>query len=344
MRGCQRIGVLIGVLGCAIRVGVGASEEAVTSTHVVERVNRVLADFAAGTLDEKAADEALNALHGPDVVGALVHSIESNGRDRFDVRLMAYRALIRHNGVADPQGRAQLLIGLNEAPEIQRLCCEALDRATVAAALRPQIERLQNPILPTAERAAILRSLSGWGRCAVDAAPVCRQIFEDRAEEESLRWAAARCLLGVEGMEETLSQVEILDSVGQKTLIGAVARLIGQEHGRVDGSPSRQRFPEDRMKAQDLVNKFLSSPDDGVRKAALEAFGTVWGSDLVIIGENGEYDWNPEPRRKLEAIARDDPQPELRQKAREMLNVPLEHVVRRVKRISENPGDKDKSP
>jgi hypothetical protein len=281
---------------------------------------------------------------GADVVSALVHSIEFYASQRFDLRLVAYRALIWHNGVADPKGRAQLLMGLNDAPAIQKLCCEALDRATLATSLRRQIERLQDPVLPTAEKADILRSLSGWGRCAAEAAPICRRIFEDRTEVESLRWAAARCLLGVEGMDETLNQVDSVDFVGQKVLIWAVARFIGQEHDRVDSTPLGRRVPENRRKAQDLVSKSLSSPDDDVRKAALEAYGTVWGSDLVMIGENGEYDWNPEPRRTLEAMARDDPRPECRQVAIELLNVPLEHVVRRAKRIGERTEDRDKAP
>jgi hypothetical protein len=62
MRWCERMSTLIGVFVCAIQLSVGASGEPVSSNNVVERVNIVLADFAAGNIPENVADEALKAL------------------------------------------------------------------------------------------------------------------------------------------------------------------------------------------------------------------------------------------------------------------------------------------
>lgn len=314
---------------------VGAAGDPASQSTGFDRVDCILRDYSAGTMSEDAARAALRKLDAMDAVTALVNSIRTKQHSRLDERILAYEALIWHGGESDAKGRAQLIEGLDDAPPVQRLCCAALDPNTLSDSLRVRLSRIEDASVDVGQKVAMLRSLGGWGPCAAEAVTICEKAFADPSAEERLRWAAASCLIGVGGLDKAMAYADSIDAVGRKVILWAAARYIGESPNQTDNPPPDDAFLTGRKLAQGLVNKSLASTDGELRKAALEAYGTIWGADLVVLGEDGQHGWNPEARLILTTVAEDDPNPDLRRQARQILEVSLEDVVRRIKRMQE---------
>ena len=127
----------------------------------------------------------------------------------------------------------------------------------------------------------------------------------------------------------------------------SLARFIGESDESCNHKPSAE-YREARDGARKLVLKTMTSADVETRKAALQSYMYVYGMDILIIRSPEDHEWNPEPRSALEKMANEDPDPELRNRAAEMMELDLDQAaakirrsLARIERQSQRKGDPD---
>ena len=119
--------------------------------------------------------------------------------------------------------------------------------------------------------------------------------------------------------------------MGQKGVMTALAGFIGESDESCNYKPLAE-YREARDGARKLVLKTMASSDVEARKAALQSYMYVYGMDVLIIRSAEDYEWNPEPRSALERMANEDPDPELRNRAAEMMELDLEQAAAKIRR------------
>lgn len=255
----------------------------------------------------------------PVLVDNLLNNPDYQKPDHQDgaTRHFAYHVLFSVGAARIPEGFEQIIRGLND-PAGQLDCARALivapsERHTEA--VKALGEHLRSEQSKPEFKSAIIGTLLKLGPESEIIPRTIEKIFANNDYPENLRWHAAKAMLVMTGLEDSMKKFRDVDAVGERVSIGALG-----------GYPFREKtqevfdaFPEIKVEIRKMVLKGLESQDVKTRKVALEALGGIWGEEFATRSPEGGWSINKEVGAALEVMVSKDPDETLRQRAAEGL-------------------------
>ncbi len=278
---------------------------AAQSNDVSLRVQAALTRASEGDEGWEQARAELKAVPGEVAIPAILEALKGSISQRADLRLLAYTTLADHDAAQSPAGREQLVTGLRDASsEVQRVCCAALGKELVSSELDQYRARLVAESTSPREKEGILKTLGGWGSCALPILDSIANVFTDAQAGERPRWFAAQAMLNIGGVKYSLARFKDLDPEAEKVVMWSLGKFLGQKDAECFHKPEGE-YREGRSDARKLVLKTLNSPHQESRIAAAEVLFTVYGSDFVVFRSATDYEWDQEIRSTLAVLKND---------------------------------------
>jgi len=284
---------------------------------------------AASTENWEDALRSLGALPKDPAIQALIGALGNpQVYRRADLRELAYRALALHQGGKTAAGQEQLVRCLDDVtPNIQRICCTALDNEVVQQHLAGIKSELVDEATEGKRVEALLKKVAGWGLHAEGSFDAVAGIFSNRAKPERLRWFASQAMVEIAGLEGAIPHFQALDPIGEKVIMWSLGRYMGEitSYGNEPGEEDLEHLPQ----TMDLVFGALGSEDADTRAAASQVLSVIEGAGPYIrIHSRDNFEVVPEARTILEEVASSHSDPSVRQRARKMLDPDyMERVV-----------------
>lgn len=320
------ISVCVFVLICTLGKGIepGNTADVDLRDSVVRALRHSAESHAARDevrlmLEEMPAESAI-----PAVIYALTDKEISQ---RGDSREIAYRILSHHNAASADEGLAQLSRGLSDpSARIRRICCAALP----AARLEVESDRiravLQGKEASETEKRAVLVRIAGWGPFAESMIGTAEAMLADQGLSENTRSAAARAILNIGDFGPVLKTFADLDDGGLEVSILELTRfLMGK--ARDSRTAPIPAYEEQRTLGRVFIIEEMGNPAHEVRSEALTALVRLYPMDWVIFQSPQAYDWNHKMLTAVEAMAKSDPNPDLRSRAETLFRDFMERGV-----------------
>lgn len=247
--------------------------------------------------DDGDAATALNAIlqmRREDAVAGIIDALaDPRISRRGDMRETAYRALASLGDDRVSLAREQLIACLSDpSSEIVRICCEALDNATLSRQRDLRLSVLKNPMSSRSTKRSALADLSRWGEYARGAVETASSILSDADAHEPSRIFAARIMLHAGDLAKNLEHFAQLDSVGMKLVIPELVR-----HMREGRAPARvgelMTMPPLRD-ATAFVLQALEHEDSGVRGIAIKSLDFLVGDAMFSTVTSSDYELDSE--------------------------------------------------
>ena len=317
---------------------------------VSERVRAIFAQLKERSITTQEVEKQLAALSAEEAIPALVEQLSGNPdlqdtENRWPTpgrvwgyghgrRRLAYLALRDHNGIQTDIGYEQFVACLSE-PKYGSFCATTLIEKAPGEKQSDVVGHIGRYFgdlkIPDVDKDGIVFRLGRQGPSMAPYLEHMEAVFANREAGERLRWMAANAMLRIGGLGRALPHFQEIDPVGQKGVMTSLARFIVESDESCNYKPSAE-YREARDGARKLVLKTMTSSDMEARKAALQSYTYVYGMDVLIIRSSEDYEWNPEPRSALEKMAKEDPDPELRNRAAEMMELGLDQVAAKIRR------------
>lgn len=166
---------------------------------------------------------------------------------------------------------------------------------------------------PPLVQAQVIQSLAVYKQ---NSAPYFERLAEVYHQRESpVRGAAAKAMIEVGGFKRAWEELQKgdRDAATIEILLDVLARLAYQTNGSFEAGDPEQRI------AKQYVLDHLKHEDRGVRMAALAAFQAVFMNDFATKNAEGKWALNPDLEPILRDLSTNEPDEEIRQKARHAL-------------------------
>jgi len=300
------------------------------------RIDEAVRQLAGGQRESSSAKEELEVAPKEIVIPAIVSALRD---DPMFVdsgpRQKAYAILVHHQAGEHPLGIQQFIRGLAE-PKVRVWCARGLTK--VDSDHRAQvIEALTKTLVIPADSVEesslqeVVRSLGSYGPVAKEALGPIAELFGNPSVATRLRGTAAGAMLQIGGLDWSLDRFQDLEPGAHQGAVTHVGRYLSHADEACYQEPSPEYRPQ-RDRARQFILKGLESPHRDVRAAALDVIGIAYGIDWIIFHSPDNYEWNPEPRKALEAMLEHESDGELRDKTKKRLDFDIHRAAARLQR------------
>ncbi len=277
------------------------------------------------------------------VIHAIVDNLEHNPAfENESLRAFGYRVLAERRAAEIESGYLQLLKAL-EDPVGVRWAIDGLVHAQLEK--RSEVAKKLHFLLETdalSEQLTkdALRTLRKMGRDVQGSLELVERIWIDRNRDQDVRRDAVLAALEMGALCRVLDRADVVDPIGRKVTLGALASFFGEAAYRSKLDSDVQH----RAKAQEWVLNEMQSDDMETRSIAFWTLLFVSDFDdyLLIIRSREDYELNPKVKAAITAMAAHDPDPTLRHRAASFLDPEnVDKMVAKVLRQREREKAKD---
>ena len=286
------------------------------------------------TADEASMREAIARLYvlpGRHVVSAVAETIQHNPAFHAEAkRRAAYDVLINMGGARHEKGFEQLLRGLNDQ-SVALMSLQAL--AATPPERHEALVDAVGPIVPADTRSAFERGkaidlLAMTDSLATEHLPVLAKLSADAEQHELIRTNAAYTMIRIGGagwaLEEfNISEPEKHAAADMLILLSAIGRAGGETGGTMNDEAAA------RLDLRRWVLGSMDHANPEVRRAAATALGYTYDESGFLGMTAEEHALAEDVISRFQAMAKNDPDPELRALADGMLRQRLLLAMRK---------------
>ena len=281
----------------------------------------VVRDVASG--DQEIAGAAhMHLLHSTpqELISLLADTFIHDPRFRYqNVRHMVSDLFIHIDAASFPEAVDALLIGVIDDDHIVQSNC-ALAIAKGPARIQQRALEVLAPIWRThRDRASYsvqraIRCASLFGPTLDAYADELKRLFVDKEVHVQIRTAAGGALCHAGRIKLALDLFEQLDISGKVALIRELKNVYAQRRDFLKAEP------EQAARLRRIILVSLHSREGKLRQAAFSSLIVAFREAFLLKDDAGKWDLNPEVRATLEDMVANDPDEELVEQARNLLD------------------------